>query len=349
MKRRFMINPKLSKEQDGRYWMIGATESYAITSKDNGETWKDETNVALLNIRSACISSNGKYILIGTISNNFAKVSSDFGVTYKIVHLSDMIPGFYYVYMSVDGKYQIISDFYSYVSRDFGETFTELLSPRGEHAHIDILHLSKDGSYLMVKIDGKIFVSRDAGATYDTELIGMQTHLLVIAMSEDCRYIITASGSGEKLFRSADYGATWTELANYGNFDWNAGGMSVDGKYCTIGSTGGPTLVSNDFGVTYTAITSLGSNPSLAGISYNGKYQVVHSFYHIWNSFDYGVTWKSIGYNGNYSHPVMSYAGRFQIATRDSDIIRSSDFGNTWSVVKSNSSKKWSSISTNKL
>jgi hypothetical protein len=144
------------------------------------------------------------------------------------------------------------------------------------------------------------------------------------------------------LFYSSNYGSTWTQSSISGY--WIKVASSDNGQYVLALEAYGKAYLSSNYGVTFSAISSLGTIQfNSAALSGTGQYQIiVGGSYLTGNVFikissDYGVTWtsSSTGFTGEtyYSCAIDSAANNLLIGGGNngiSFIYRSTNNGTTW-------------------
>ena len=169
-----------------------------------------------------------------------------------------------------------------------------------------------------------------------------------VAMSSNGQYQ-TAVVNGGYIYRSNDYGVTWSQVSSYDysivNYPigWLSVAMSANGQYQSVGGDNTYIYISNDYGVTWTQGTSFVCR-SIA-MSSNGQYQTAVTSSYIYRSIDFGVTWNQAtsGSVQNLYSVAMSSDGKYQTTVEYGNYIyRSTDFGVTWTQV--GSSQYWYSI-----
>ena len=103
----------------------------------------------------------------------------------------------------------------------------------------------------------------------------------------------TAVLDGGYIYRSSDYGITWSQVGLSKN--WRSVAMSSNGKYQTAVLSEGTVYVSSDYGVTWSAVYITSAVWCSVRVSADGKYQCAvpeGSIGIFIESSDYGVTWK---------------------------------------------------------
>jgi len=151
----------------------------------------------------------------------------------------------------------------------------------------------------------------------------------------------TAVASGDQIYTSTDYGATWTPRDS--SRDWRGVAMSADGARQSAVAYGGQIYTSTDYGETWTPRDSIRDWRSVA-MSADGAKQtaVVFNGGKIYTSTDYGATWTPRDYGGWWRAVAMSADGTKQTADGQGILYTSADSGATWTP--RDSSRDWDSV-----
>ncbi|HTB20031.1 MAG TPA: IPT/TIG domain-containing protein [Bryobacteraceae bacterium] len=217
------------------------------------------------------------------------------------------------------------------------------------------------------------FTSTDNGDTWSAvTLIGVvagtgNTWLVIDPVQTNVMYL----GSGAKLHKSTNSGATWTLVANLPNLPASTGnqaasvlGLSVDPNMSgTVYLTAGPLFIdkSTDFGATWQSLTRVTQSfvsPSLASVIVDPKNSnvlyIANGYPYVsgdcgtsatteqdcglFRSADGGHTWANVGPPGVYRNVVFDsktsdvYAAA-NITGIGSGVLKSSDGGSTWNPI----------------
>ena len=161
---------------------------------------------------------------------------------------------------------------------------------------------------------------------------------LSISISSLGQYQSAIDDQGD-IYRSQDYGATWSQIYNIGPSITASIGISETGRYQTV-SNGFGIYVSSNYGVNWTNKYFLGSSDIFVSVSLCGQYQsIISSGDSLYTSNDYGNTWNRYGdtesdlYNSIESFPTgaisISFTGQYQSIACE-NIYLSQDYGQTW-------------------
>lgn len=160
---------------------------------------------------------------------------------------------------------------------------------------------------------------------------------------------------GANLWRSTNFGATWTELTGSGSRTWTWGASSADGMTYLAVVDVGYVYTSVNGGTTWTERQAPGRIVwRTCAMSANGTVMVVagQSNNFIWVSTDTGATWRS-SQNTNAGTPnewrslTCSSDGRVIIAAGSDYLVRSGDYGVTWDRLLVAGNRNWISVTTN--
>ena len=210
-------------------------------------------------ITSISTNSNGQYVLFGTLTSG-AFVSNNYGSTY-VNKGFDIYP--FQVAMSQDGTRMIAMgrgfDLYSlhrvYMSTDYGVNWNlQLTTPTG--LTMGSIAISDDNKYVSI-VGSSFYYSSDSGNTYtlNTSVTGQTVSsgdALLVNMSSDGRYQLS-SFNRNQIFRSTNYGVTWTKVTTPASTGDGVRGLFVSksGKQQTI-SLDNSIYTSNNYGGSWT-------------------------------------------------------------------------------------------------
>jgi len=207
------------------------------------------------------MSSNGQYITAISKTHEIYN-SSDKGLTFNPITVSNETLGWYFCAMSIDGQYQLASSSSNslYKSIDFGKTW------------------------------GSISLIYPASST--------TVRWTSVSVSATGQYQ-TASTSSSGIYFTKNYGQTWNNT-NWTNDNWTVLGMSATGQYQTVAGPNPKAICySGDYGQTFTpTISGIKGrndntfNPIKITISASGRYQsICDNLLGIYSSIDYGQSW----------------------------------------------------------
>jgi len=199
-------------------------------------------------------------------------------------------------------------------------------------------------------LHGHVFRSTDYGVTW-TDLgsiieYGTQTPFPFTESScfTNCGIGIVLLGAtnSRHIYRSTDYGATWTDLGliigaggTYGNgifsISYCGGGKVIAGTY------DGHVFRSTDYGANWTDLGAKTSSMILFTL-YLGQGVAVFTTYdkHIFRSTDYGATWTDLGTLAYYLKELVNCGNGVVVgvgALDNKHVFRSTDYGLTWTDV----------------
>jgi hypothetical protein len=154
---------------------------------------------------------------------------------------------------------------------------------------------------------------------------------------------------GGYLYYSSNYGSTWTQTTTFGY--WIKIASSDNGQYVLAVEAYGKAYLSTNYGVSFTAISSLGTlSYTSAALSSTGQYQMITVYTPsgssvVYGSSNYGVTWGAIltasGYESYYSCTIDSSSNIYLVGGGgggQSFLYKSTNHGTSWSTVFTNSS-----------
>ena len=263
----------------------------------------------------ACISYTGQYI--AGINSGQIAVSSNYGLSFTN---SSSITNPVLVKMSGNGQYLLCinisgSVYTVYKSSNYGGTWASTgYSYTGANQYTlysKSACLSYDGQY-------QYFLIRYNGGTVLYRSSNFGVSFTTITQPSSPIYEICCSSNGQNMilvlqtasvYRSGDYGSTWTIGTVAYNNDLYGISCSSSGQYVMIGGYGKPQW-SNDYGATFTASTFLNDTPPpqaywITAFSASSPYVIIcntgSSAGYLYYSTDYGQTFTT------FAVPVIGY------------------------------------------
>jgi len=348
----------LAMTADGRTLISGygaisnaSTPGSIWRSDDFGQTWyNDEDYNAKKDYQSLAISADGKYML-AAIDTDYLRVKKTTtlmsqkaeGIFVYPGPEADIGSGFYgYGFHAKDTSWYGLSD-----GGHYWKNRNHVRDWRG-------IAISDDGQYQVAVCEssGFIYNSNDGGVFWTPGAIAREWKYC--AISKDGKYqtaVSTPSASEDTIYRSSDYGVTWTAVPGY-SLSCFAVAMSDSGQYQTLTTTTGYIHVSINYGVTW-ATKAISANWRGIAMSGSGKYQTAGVSDgvdgNIYISLDFGNSWAlKIGPVGNFQRVSISQSGQYQlIAARWTSgiyggyVYTSSDYGVSWAIRLSDAQRQW--------
>ena len=253
--------------------------------------------------------------------------SSNFGTTWSQVASQQ---GWGNVAMNATGQIQIAAiglgpygyNGQIYRSMNYGATWSLLAG--SFYTYWGSLSVSASGQYMSgtdnftgFNTAGYVYTSSDYGITWTRVTSIPFATLGPISVSASGQYQ-TVTGIGIPLYRSSNYGQTWSST---GVSDSYAGvAVSASGQYQTASSFtfdggSGSIYVSADYGATWTVYGSTGIIYRAVAISASGKYQAVYvTNSGVYYSTNYGLSWTFIASPNAFLYGIaMSAAANYVV------------------------------------
>lgn len=232
-------------------------------------------------------------------------------------------------------------------STDKGTNFTDITQNLGANSPLGQELFYGHSRLLVGKNPGpnsntNLAISADNGATFSSFAVGINASIQAMAASSitDTFYAATSDGNSEKLYKSTDAGATWTEVSIPAGQRISALGIDptqVSGQdRIVLSNTRGDTsnsVQSVNNGATWTELTDAeGRRIAMNYIAFDGERMYIGHHY----STDDGATWSSMN-----NHTPLSnvYADVFAFDPNNINILftntvyslaKSTDRGVTW-------------------
>jgi len=298
----------------GQYQVVPTYNLNGIyVSSNYGSTWT-KTGTIVDSYYSVYISYSGKYMIIMTYSDKMYK-STDFGASFSVAFAS-LRPGYYFFSQNETYHGYVSSTSRLNISSNSGTSF----AIPSALSSVSILNygipavFSQDGKYQLAISATNIYVSKNNGSTYTSNLSGL-TGLNAVAMSLDGQYMFV--NSSPSLRYSSDFGVTWN--VSTGVTGANTLECSYPGKYVSL-KTATDIYISSDFGATFTSKYN-STNIYSKIMSLDGKYLIVTKITdtNLLISKDYGQSWTTVTTNitatsnTNYLFPGLSADGKYML------------------------------------
>jgi photosystem II stability/assembly factor-like uncharacterized protein len=231
---------------------------YVYISNDAGKTWEAKTSIGQRRwsfVQGVAVSGNGT----------------------KIAAITDNSP---IIYISLDG----------------GNTWSQkVASGTNMYSGLNSVAISKDGGTFLLNNAQGVFLSKDNGNTWK-QILADNLHSY-LALSDDGNKIFVANTSWA-IKISLDGGNTWTTKMDSGtdvqtHSSWQYIVTSSDGRRSLAAAVYDYLYTSNDFGDTWTPITSAGQHHwrTLTSSADGKNLTAISIGENIFESHDYGVTW----------------------------------------------------------
>ncbi|MGL4370354.1 MAG: hypothetical protein ACRCUT_11905, partial [Spirochaetota bacterium] len=258
----------------------GSAKEFFYLSKDGGDSWttifSGSNASASIFWSDAAISDDGSKI-IASESNGTLYWSTTGGAAYE--NNSALTFSWMHAVLSADGSIGAVTStstanpsYYVYECAYSDSTFVwTTKSPINDNSVYPVsIALSANGSLTAVGIyGGSIYI----GIRDDTYVISWRVsnslptgNWLSIACSSTGQYIIAADYSGGYLWRSADYGNTWSQISDTGNQQWCTVAISQDGTFIAAASQAGSVIISADRGLTWKSSEKIFNTPGTIAV-----------------------------------------------------------------------------------
>ncbi|MFM6940750.1 MAG: WD40/YVTN/BNR-like repeat-containing protein [Candidatus Planktophila sp.] len=266
-----------------------------------GSTCTFTSRAASSNYTAAAASDDLSVLYAGQDGAQIVK-SSNGGVTWSTLSTT-AYAHWYGLDTSSDGSKVVASELVSgnvWTSSDAGATWTARTGA-GTRSWNSVA-MSGSGSKIIAAADNAYLqISTDSGATWTAQTSAGQRNWAAVSMSSDgSKLVALTSGGANSVWTSADGGTTWTQRTNpAGPPSWRLVRSSGDGANVVASSYGGYVWVSNDYGVTWSSATSIGStNWKAVDVSKDGSTMVAGVGWTasglLYISTDSGATWRSV-------------------------------------------------------
>jgi photosystem II stability/assembly factor-like uncharacterized protein len=231
-----------------------ASATLLLNNAASGQTWTNIPSPYTDDGAVACSADGGKIILGGRSSWIFQSTNSGATWTTNIFPLATC----YSIATSADEGKIFVGAGGLFISTNSGLNWTTNSQSTQETY---VTACSPDGTKVVVSTAfGGVIVSTNSGSTFVTNTVpkrGLYTIALaaggIMYATDQTRHIDTGYNTGP-IYRSTDFGTTWTPLSAPTN-EWVDLACSADGQ--TVIAVGGPLAISRDFGNTWTTNNQL--------------------------------------------------------------------------------------------
>lgn len=243
-----------------------------------------------------------------------------------------------------------LSSPYLYRSSNYGETWANVTNQLdvSDYASRDMA-VSGDGSLIVItEFSGFIWISRNSGASWSKKVdplgnggnfysgspLGSNSWSSVLVSQTGQRIVITV---GDSVFKSSDYGNTFSQTRVAVAFIGSNSSMSDDGRVILVGEESGDSYVSRNYGASFLLMQNFNPSWFAFAVSGDGNYLLAVDIdgSGIWVSSDEAESWSQPTFNSGDDQNIQGVA----ISTDGSRIIviglgrpplTSDDFGATF-------------------
>jgi hypothetical protein len=210
-----------------------------------------------------------------------------------------------------------------YMSSNNGQTWS--IINNGMNVYY-IWSLQASGSFIFAATEQGVF--KFNGTTWAlTSLSGKDVHALATTSTAGTIY---AGTWGFGVYKSTDYGTTWTAMNNGLSYFLTIQSLTVKGSAVFAGTVGGGVFKSINGGTNWTQI-AVGNNMIWA-LGGTASAVFASSFGDgLYRSLDNGATWAKLTLNVPYVYAIVNYSSTtVYVASYASGVFKSTDNGNTW-------------------
>lgn len=281
--------------------IVGTGDVYLST--DYGVTWTAQLGINK-NWRRCDVSDNVDYALVCEEGSGYVEKGFPFQAETNLSSAYDWDA----VAVSGTGQYQVAvsttatgSFGYVYYSTNYASSWTQSTVAAN---YWQIADISGNGQYSYISDTGSnLLLSTDFGATFSPiSLPPSATDIYDISVdfSGQMVYVMAWISGNMFLYKSVNYGSSWSLVSNVNSSINNYVSMSSTGQYVTYceGSTG-HIHYSSDYGANWNLVTLTGLTPTGVDLSKDGKHQLVSTTTYLYYSSDYGVNWSQLTSAGN--------------------------------------------------
>ena len=249
----------------GQYMLLTDYNNYSKKSSNYGETWSNITTIAKNIYILVAMSGSGQYQMItGEFADSPVWLSSNYGATWTDVGIYT-IAGWRGCYISGDASYMAVADTEGVrESTNFGVTWGSYMI-ENQASRIMCSNTATYRTTTHGETSARyVKSSQNSGVSYSfpsSGVIGTHKVYLGTDMSLTGQYQFICTYPDMKLWKSNDYGVSFT-FVRTNTLQWgHTMAVSGTGQYAISGGVNGPGQYlkkTSDYGVTWTDVTSLG-------------------------------------------------------------------------------------------
>lgn len=350
----------------------GTSLNIFFLSTDYGSTWSTINTPSIpyqiTRFTGCTVSAGGDYMSVSAIVLGYGSyifTSSDFGVTWTIA-LTYTIGSGSIAYINSDRSGQFQYAYFDYSNLQYSDSYGQnpwnpLSLPLGALKAISVAAVTGTTPYIYGLLTGSNIplyskTTGVSGAAYNNVgglTAGTYNYIAASGNSNNGKYVLVVSNNASGysyLFKSSDYGVTFTTLTYYGSpSEFKCCSISDNGQYMVAvvyySPTNTSTIISSTNGVSFNNVATQTGTPKNCDISGDGKYSTIvfndtaSTTTRTMSSSDYSATFPTYhSFSGRVAGDIcMSNAGRYRTVTMTdtanvSVMWRSINYGVSWNL-----------------
>ena len=178
-----------------------------------------------------------------------------------------------------------------------------------------------------------------------SDVSGLQPKLNTIDSSLNILNGISKLALSNNSTNITSFGSNWSQLVNSPNDNGVGMAASGNGQYVMKLGWGAASYLSNDYGNTWSSVSSLGSFMWSASMSNNGQYILATTIVGSSQlSSDYGINWTYLSSIGSPNDCKVSSSGQFMVIASSNGIYYSSNYGQSFTNWTDSNTNTWNSV-----
>jgi photosystem II stability/assembly factor-like uncharacterized protein len=200
-----------------------------------------------------------------------------------------------------NGSYVIVANYETiFTSVNSGANWVKTFTPYGPFSDVAV---DATGQFVALVSDQNpaVLISTDYGSSWTLQTPGADTSIYwsAISCSASSQYVVAGQQGSGGVYYSVNYGEDWTVAAAPApqSANWIDVGISSTGQHMV--AVGSSAVLSSDYGATWTVLPAITAGClQFVSMSASGQEITVVNCYEVgditlWQSTDYGVTWRS--------------------------------------------------------
>jgi photosystem II stability/assembly factor-like uncharacterized protein len=336
-------------DSTGQNVVVGTGSNGIFRSTDYGVSWTSNSIAPIdanQNYNTVSSDKTGQYLVASDYNNKYVYASTNYGETWNQQGTPNTnVGGNFKVLITPDSNYMYVM----IVSQGFYINTSPPSPPaewirETENNYYTRFVCDSSGRFIAGVYYGTIYTSFDYGQHWSSGRDDFD-YINDIACDSTGKYIVLATNNSEVLYRSTNYGKTFSEIIMPVSSGWLSITSDASGHNLVAGQYGSDMYYSTDSGTTWTQSnveSPLPTRFTSVVSSYNGEHVIAAGFNDdtsdttIYTSADYGANftnWNPISSGVIINQLACDSTGQYVVAAATtSGVYRSTNYGVSWTL-----------------